>query len=262
MGQALAVFTVPARRAVDTPGMRIRRPLPSLVLVLAVMLGAGHVAAQRQDGPASVPREIQSQPPRAGQPTSRAEGDETIRNAVAAVVIGALSERFGDGPVAVRLDTVVVEPASIRDRVVHGEGRLQIGTEDQDWLGFRYRTLYDTFEGSAAHPRLTLGSTADDARTLVNDDALLRALDVELAQRMAVEFEGQPVRLSLDTVTTVETGARFLRLDGAGTADFGSEGRTPARVDALYDRRDKRWRHVGYELGPSAAVGDAAAPSP
>lgn len=241
--------------------MRIRRPLPSLVLVLAATFAVGHVAAQRQAAPvpAPAPQHIESRPLRASQPTSRAEGDETIRNAVAAVVIGALSERFGDGPVAVRLDTVEVDATSIRDRLVHGEGRMQIGSDEQDWLGFRYRTLYDTFEGSAANPRLTLGSIADDARMIPNDAALLQALDGEVARRVAVEFAGQPVAVRLDTVTTVETGARFLRLDGAGTADFGSEGSTPARVDALYNRRDKRWRHVGYELGPSAAVGEVAA---
>ena len=244
--------------------MPLRRPLPRLAIALTALLVVGHVAAQRQASAVPAPQHIESRPLRSGQPTSRVEGDDAIRNAVAAVVIGALGERFGDGPVAVKLDTIEVDATSIRDRLVHGEGRMQVGSGEQDWIGFRYRTLYDTFEGSAANPRLTLGSTADDARRVANDPVLTRSLDAEIARRVALEFAEQPVSIRLDTVATVETGSRFLRLDGAGIADFGSEGSTPARVDALYDLREQRWRHVGYELGPSAAMGEsppqAAAP--
>lgn len=236
--------------------MQTPRLSTRLSILLAASLVAGHVAAERV--PAVPPAHIESRPLRDGQPLSRAEGDETLRNAVAAVVIGALGERFSGGPVAVKLDTVDVEASSIRDRVVSGEGRMQVDG-DPEWVGFRYRTLYDTFEGSAAYPRLVLGSAPDAARRIDNDAALLASLDTAVAGRLALEFEGQSVLLRLDDVTTAEAGTRFLRLDGRGVATFAGEGGTPARVDALYDRREGRWRHVDYELGPSAAVGEPGA---
>jgi len=68
------------------------------------------------------------------------------------------------------------------------------------------------------------------------------------------EFQGQAVRLQLDRITTLEAGKRFLRIDASGIADFGREGSTPARVDALYDRSENAWLRVNYELGPAAAL--------
>jgi hypothetical protein len=62
------------------------------------------------------------------------------------------------------------------------------------------------------------------------------------------------VRLQLDEITTLETGQRYLRIDAQGIADFGREGSTPARVDALYDRKDKSWLRVNYELGPAVGL--------
>ena len=66
-------------------------------------------------------------------------------------------------------------------------------------------------------------------------------------------------RLQLDRIATLEAGARFLRIEAAGIADFGREGTTAAHVDALYDRRDGSWLRVNYELGPAASVGGSAA---
>ena len=62
------------------------------------------------------------------------------------------------------------------------------------------------------------------------------------------------MRLQLDHITTVEAGSRYLRINANGIADFGAEGTSPARIEALYDRRGKAWLRVNYELGPGAGL--------
>ncbi|GAA4865752.1 hypothetical protein [Luteimonas vadosa] len=235
---------------------RTRSPIASVLLIAIVTCAMGSVAAVQQPR-AEAPKHIEAKPTRAlGQPESRAEGDETLQNAVASAVVGVLTEQFGGRRIAVKLDSTEAEIASIRDRVVSGEGRVQIGS-DQEWIGFRYRTLYDTQEGSAGFPQVTLGGTRATAeRTVPNDSGLVRELDRQVAAQLGREFVGQSVALKIDEVTTHETGKRYLRFDGAGLANFGREGSTPARIDALYDRAEKAWLRVNYELGPAAVLQD------
>lgn len=219
---------------------RIRLPVALLLTIGAV----GSVAAVQ------APRD----PPRPqAAPALPAKGDETLHNAVAAVVVAALTEQFDNRAVAVQLDSADIQIVSIRDRVVSGEGRMRIGAEGEDWIGFRYRTLYDTLYASAGYPEVTLGGS-NDGRTVPNDSALVQQLDARVVAALDKEFQGQPVRLQLDRITTVEAGGRFLRIDASGIADFGREGSTPARVDALYDSRDDAWLRVNYELGPVAPL--------
>lgn len=226
---------------------RIRFPV-------ALFLAAGAVgSAVAVQAPRDPPQLRMQAPARSAAPASRAEGDETLHNAVAAVVVAALTEQFDNRTVAVQLDSADVQIASIRDRVVSGEGRMRIGADDEDWIGFRYRTLYDTLYGSAGYPEVTLGGSRDE-RTVPNDSALVQQLDARVAAAIGKEFKDQPVRLQLDRITTLEAGKRFLRIDATGIADFGRDGSTPARVDALYDRRDEAWLRVNYELGPAAAL--------
>lgn len=237
--------------------MPLRNPLMQVVPVLVALGALGGGVAVQDTATGAPPKHIETRPAQSAQPTSRAEGDETLQAAVAAVVIGALTEQFGDRTIAVKLDSTDVQVASIRDRVISGTGRMQIGADDGEWLGFRYRTLYDTLYGSAGFPELTLGGT-DGEREVPNDSGLVSELDAQVAARLDEEFGGQPVRLQLDRIATHEAGKRFLRIEAAGIADFGREGTTAAQVDALYDRRDGSWLRVNYELGPSAGVGSSA----
>ncbi len=221
----------------------------SVLILAAVACAMGTVAAVQQTG---APSHIQTQPAAAdGRPESRAEGREALQNAAAAAVVAALSGQFGDKrTITVKIDSTEIQIASIRDRVVSGHGRMQIGA-GEDWIGFRYRTLYDTLEGSASYPRVTLGGGSGDERLVPNDAALVQSLDIRLAAELRKEFANQPVRLKLGEVSTHETSARYLRIEAQGVADFGREGSTPAQVDALYDRRDNTWLRVDYELGPA-----------
>jgi hypothetical protein len=184
-------------------------------------------------------------------PESPAEGREALDGAVAGVVVGALTEQFGGRTVSVKLDKVDVLPSSVRDRIVSGEGRLQI-EGDEDWIGFRFSTLYDTDVGNASYPDIVLGGVANGEREVPNDTSLVRQLDDTVVTRLGKEFANQSVRLQLDRITTVEAGKRYLRISAIGIADFGRDGSTPAQVEALYDRRDSTWLRVNYELGPTA----------
>ena len=152
---------------------------------------------------------------------------------------------------SIKLDKLDVQPSSIRDRIVSGEGRLRIGG-DEDWIGFRFRTLYDTSLGNASYPDLTLGGISTSEREVPNDSLLVRQLDENVVGLLGKEFGNQAVRLQLDRITTVEAGKRYLRISASGIADFGREGTTPAQVEALYDRRDNAWLRVNYELGSAA----------
>lgn len=225
---------------------RLRHPVALLLATVAF----GSTAATQTPHAPSQPR---ATPPHSAPSKSPARHDEALHNAVAAVVVAALTEQFDDRMIAVQLDSADVQIVSIRDRVVSGEGRMRIGADDGDWIGFRYRTLYDTLYASAGYPELTLGGS-DGERVVPNDSALVQELDARVVAALDKEFQGQPVRLQLDRINTLEAGKRFLRIDASGIADFGREGSTPARVDALYDRHENAWLRVNYELGPAASL--------
>jgi hypothetical protein len=223
----------------------MRRPLLLLLLLLAA--GAVPAAATQLQQPAA----------RAGKPAgaastpSRGLDNETLNGAVAGVLVAALTEQFGGRAVSIMLDSVDVQASSIRDRLVSGTGRARI-EGDEDWLGFRFSTLYDTTFNSAAYPDISLGGVASGERDVPNDTALVRELDDNVVARLGKEFANQQVRLQLDRITTVEAGKRYLRINASGIADFGPEGTSPARIEALYDRRGNAWLRVSYELGPGA----------
>lgn len=215
----------------------------TLTVILQLCPGALLAATTQASNPAPKPAVV----------GSAVGGTEAINGAVAGVLIAALGEQFGGRPVSIMLDRVSVQPASIRDRAVSGEGRARIDG-DQDWIGFRFSTLYDVTFNSAAYPDITLGGIASGERDIPNDTALVRELDDRVVERLGQEFSGQVVRLQLDRITTVEAGSRYLRINANGIADFGAEGTSPARIEALYDRRGKAWLRVNYELGPGAGL--------
>ncbi|MGV8931530.1 MAG: hypothetical protein ACOH1R_05395 [Luteimonas sp.] len=181
---------------------------------------------------------------------------DAIDGAVAGVLVGALTEQFGGRSVSIKLGKINVLPSSIRDRIVSGEGSVRIGT-DEDWIGFRFNTLYDTSVGNAAYPAITLGGVASGEREIPNDTTLVRQLDDNIVSRIGKEFASQTVRLQFDTITTVEAGTRYLRINASGIADFGRDGTTPAQIEGLYDRRDNTWLRLNYELGQAPGIANS-----
>ena len=193
-------------------------------------------------------------------PQSRMEGNQAIDDATAAALIGAISSQFGERTVEVKLDKVVVTPAGIIQRDLHGAGRLLIG-KDGTWIPFRFTALYDTEQASVGSPDLVLGGDQSGQATLA-DSTITRKLTAEVDRRLHHEFAQQPAHLALETVHVVPAGNRYLRLQANGTAQFGREGATQAGVQALYDARTGNWLQVTYELGTTSdhpSLGNAVA---
>jgi hypothetical protein len=172
---------------------------------------------------------------------------DILHGIVAAALVGALSEQLGGRAVKVRLGQVDVRATSLRDRVVSGQGELQIDGAPE-WLGFRFSTLYDSLYESAGYPELSIGTVGPEGRAVPNDSSLIREAEDRVVAQLSREFGYQKVWLQLDRIATVESGRRYLRIDASGTADFGRDGAAPARIEGLYDREQKVWLRVAYVL--------------
>lgn len=185
---------------------------------------------------------------------------ETLDGVVAAALVGALSEQLGGRAVKIRLDRVDVQPSSLRDRKVTGQGAVQIDNAEE-WIGFRFATLYDAVLESAGYPDLKIGTVGPEGRIVPNDATLIRELEERVAGKLGEEFGGQHARLQLDRIDTVEAGPRYYRIDAAGIADFGRDGTAPVQVEGLYDRKARDWLRAAYTLGGDD-TGEPAAAKP
>lgn len=233
----------------------MRRSALTLALAIVCGLTMSTVVAQGEGDGTPVAIRAQSSDP---SPQSRIEGDEAMDGAIAAAVIGAVARQFGENEVGVKLDDVAVVPASLRDRNVSGDGRLQIG-DDETWIPFSFMVLYDTSTTAVSHPYLVIGD-GRDGKTVAADSKIALTLANRVDAALKDEFAQQPVHLRIDRVTTSNAGTRYMRVQGIGSADFGAEGATATRIEALYDRRDERWVRVDYELGTTANWADVERP--
>jgi hypothetical protein len=222
--------------------------------LLAVLLGATASVSAAPPGNARPASPPVSAPARAAM----AEEREMLDSVVAASLVGALSEQLGGRAVRIRLERIDVQTTSLRDRLVSGQGALQIDNA-VEWLGFRFTTLYDAMLESAGYPELSIGTVGPEGKAVPNDAALVRELDDRVVGMLGEEFGMQQVRLQLDRIATVEAGPRYLRIDASGIADFGLDGSAPTRVEGLYDRRDNTWLRVAYVLEGSPPVATPAA---
>lgn len=224
-----------------------RIPLPLTAMLLACLSLGWALSSSAGIGGAA--RTVEGKA-RDASPDSRAEGGAAMEGAIAAAVIGTVVEQFGHRTVEVKLDDMVVSALSLRDRQVDGHGRLRIGNEDE-WLPFRYRVLYDTQTTTVDHPRLTLGADGEQGRELTADSPLATALGQRVSERLAAEFSDQRFDFQLDRVSIQESGSRsrYARVSGSGLVDFGREGAAKAQVEALFDRRKQEWVRIDYELG-------------
>lgn len=184
-------------------------------------------------------------------PEARGEAAQAVDGAVAASLIGAITAHFDVQDVGVKLDRVAMEPASIRDRTVTGQGRVRIG-QRADWIPFRFQALYDTQTTQVMAPLLELGPDRTEFEAVAGDSGVARALGTRVGEALATEFPAQPVKWNTDQVRVAPLGGSLVRVQARGTADFDAEGLTDARVDALYDRASGEWISLEYELGASA----------
>jgi hypothetical protein len=221
----------PDARAFRVEARMTRHVFPAFLIALALVMAPPAMAAK------SAPTAPAAQP-----------GERDILDGiVAAALVGALSEQLGGRAVKVRLGQVDVRATSLRDRVVSGQGELQIDGAPE-WLGFRFSTLYDSLYESAGYPELSIGTVGPEGRAVPNDSSLIREAEDRVIAQLSQEFGYQKVWLQLDRIATVESGRRYLRIDASGTADFGRDGAAPARIEGLYDREQKVWLRVAYVL--------------
>lgn len=190
--------------------------------------------------------------PQASVHDARVESGDRVDDVIAAAVIGSISRQFDARDVTVQLERVSVTPASIQDRQVDGRGRLRIDG-DAEWLPFEFAGLYDMASAEVTYPRLQLGD-ARSAADVSTGSSLARSFDRQITQALAAEFQSQQVHWTLAHASAAGSG-RFIRFDGRGTADFGADGSSLARVEGVYDTRAGRWLRVHYELGGEADSG-------
>jgi hypothetical protein len=221
------------------------------ILTIALLAGTGLLGSVVSASPPPVVVGTSLQ----AAPQSRAEGNQAVDDATAAALIGAISGQFAERNVAVKLDKVDIEPAGIVQREITGQGRLHIG-KDAGWIPFHFKALYDTEQASVGYPDLTLGG-AEPGKAVPVTSSLGRALSSQVDQRLHAEFGSQPTQFAVDSIQSVPAGARYVRIDAIGMADFGSEGTTRAGVHALYDPRTQQWLHLTYELGATANRADS-----
>jgi len=181
---------------------------------------------------------------------SAAPRSELLQDAVASVVVVALTEQFDGRVIEVSIDDYDVQILGAREREVTGRGKVAVGDDPEDTVRFRYRTLYDVVTTHAAYPAITVdGAGNGGERGVPNDATLVGELDTRVASELSRELGGKPVWLQFDAIESYESAQRYVRIDAAGIADFGVEGRTQVRVEAVYDRRQDTWVRVHYRLG-------------
>jgi hypothetical protein len=222
-------------------------------IAIATLLGCGLLASAIASQPVATPAKAIEARAIDPTPESRLEGEQAIDAAVAAAVIGAISTQFGERTVEVKLDALRATPISLVETDVEGAGRLQFGSDDE-WIPFRFATLYDTTNATVTAPRLTIG-TDEPGQEIAADSAMAMQLAAQVDGRLRDEFAQQRAAMVLDKVTVVDAGKRYMRVEAIGTANFSGEGATAANVKALYDRRDHQWLRVDYELGTGANRG-------
>jgi hypothetical protein len=182
-------------------------------------------------------------------PTASTPGHERLQDAVASVVVVALTEQFDGTPVAVNIESYDVSVSGARERTVTGRGRVDLEGASEP-IVFQYRTLYDVLSANAGYPTISIGSLGGGSeRSVPNDAGLIGELDQRVAAALSQELGGRRVWLQLDTIESFESAQRYVRIHAAGLADFGLDGSTPARVEGLYDRGRNAWLRVNYELG-------------
>lgn len=176
-----------------------------------------------------------------------------LEDAVASVVVVALTEQFDGKPISVNIESYDVQVSGARERMVSGRGQVGIGNDGAP-IAFSYRTLYDVLSANAGYPSITVGQVgAGVERSVPNDALLIGELDERVASTLSGELGGKRVWLQFDDIQTFESGDRYVRINATGIADFGPDGSTPTRVEALYDRDGRTWLRVNYELGAAAA---------
>lgn len=232
LAPALLVLAAPLSAATRNPGAADGAPAASLAIKPTIRQGAL-------------------------EPDAGARASDPLQDAVASVVVVALTEQFDGKAIAVNIDDYHVQVSGARERTVSGRGTVSIGSDAAaSEIAFDYRTLYDTVTGNAAYPAIAISKMGGSSERLVpNDASLIGQLDERVSSVLSKELGGKQVWLQLDSIETFESGQRYVRINAEGIADFGIEGSAPARIEALFDNSQKIWLRLNYQLGSGSAAG-------
>ena len=226
----------------------------SLPIVLAMGIAASPpIQARQQAKSVAGPGEAKS----TAVPATPDTGVQAMRDAVSAVVVVALTEQFNGKDIAVEFGDYAVRVASARERYVSGHGTVRIQGKDKgDAVGFTYRSIYDVVNGQAGYPTISITGIGGGAERMVpNDSGLVDMLDEHVASTISHDLGGKQVWLQLNRIDSYESGDRYMRIDADGIADFGVDGRSNLRIEALYDLGKKTWLRVNYQLSGDPEAG-------
>lgn len=188
--------------------------------------------------------------------TTDATVSDPLHDAVASVVVVALTEQFDGKAISVNIDDYNVQVSGARERMVSGSGTVSVGNGAGQAIAFGYRTLYDTITANAAYPAITINNVGGGAERVVpNDATLIGELDERVSSALSRELGGRQVWLQLDRIETFESAGRHVRINAEGVVDFGVDGTAPARIEALFDAQQNVWLRVNYQFGGDPAAG-------
>lgn len=182
---------------------------------------------------------------------------DPMHDNVAAVVVVALTQQFSGKNIAVDINDFAVQVADARMRIVTGNGTARVeGGSKSDVFGFSYRAMYDIVDGQAGYPTISItGAGGGPERAVPNDSVLVAGIDERISSEISRDIGGKQVWLQLDDIESYENGDRYLRINASGLADLGAFGRSTVKIEAIYDRTQKSWLRMNYEMGGSADSG-------
>lgn len=183
----------------------------------------------------------------AQQPAQRSVTiNESMRGTVAAAVLGAMGERFGQTPVKVRIDELQASRASDSHWPMQGTGHFQL-EGDSNWERFSFRCNWRADVDGVDFPLINIGD-ARGPQQVLNDATLIGELEEQVLRTLGSQFPGDAPRLQLDNIRSEQTAGRFLSISATGLIDLGLLGTRPIRVEGAYDQRGDRWLRQQYWL--------------
>ncbi|HWS78234.1 MAG TPA: hypothetical protein VN205_07645 [Thermomonas sp.] len=174
-----------------------------------------------------------------------ARAQQAIDAATAAALIGALQSRFDGYDVELKLGDARSERVSLRDLALQGEASIRLG-KSAAWLPIRYEALYDTTEQAVLSPNIVLGATLASAQSAKR--LPLQGLQAQVDRAMDADYLSNQVEFSLADARVVGDDGVRLVVQGDGVARFDGDERVAVTLQALYDRKSKRWSDPQYAL--------------
>ncbi|MGH8028358.1 MAG: hypothetical protein ACREO3_00335 [Arenimonas sp.] len=177
-------------------------------------------------------------------PASAVPDSESLRVAAQLAIRDRVRQDLDDPDAQVELPGIVVERSSLRSLEARGEGRVVL--EGARAIPISVTAVYDLVDGNVeavdytAHPVEAVPGAVDHA--------VRAAIGRRIGERIAVDFQNQPVSFELLQVETVDYAKHRTRLQGNGVTDFGKEGVAYTPFVALLDKHTGELLELQYEL--------------